>query len=102
LSRELEAVKAQRAVSSAFGIEKASEIAHTIGFWWSVASLDYFMSYTDRMAQQRITDLMRYTGTYIVGKPRVTNVLLSGEARRAIGLTEAELLKPFAKSGVKP
>lgn len=58
--REIEAVKAQRAVSSAFGIEKASEIAHTIGFWWSVANLDYFMSYTDQMAQQRITDLMRY------------------------------------------
>jgi zinc protease len=100
--RELEAVKAQRAVSSAFGIEKASEIAHTIGFWWSVSSLDYFMSYTDRMAQQRITDLMRYTGTYIVGKPRVTNVLLSSEVRRAIGLTEAELLKPFVKGGIKP
>ncbi len=98
--RELEAVKAQRTVSSAFGIEKASEIAHTIGFWWSVASLDYFISYTDRMAQQRITDLMRYTSTYIVGKPRVTNVLLSPDARRAIGLTERELLAPF-KSGVK-
>jgi zinc protease len=98
--RELEAVKAQRTVSSAFGIEKASEIAHTIGFWWSVASLDYFMSYTDRMAQQRITDLMRYTSTYIVGKPRVTNVLLSSDARRAIGLTEKELLTPF-KAGVK-
>ncbi|AMW03804.1 hypothetical protein GEMMAAP_01015 [Gemmatimonas phototrophica] len=98
--RELEAVKAQRTVSSAFGIEKASEIAHTIGFWWSVASLDYFMSYTDRMAQQRITDLMRYTSTYIIGKPRVTNVLLSSDARRAIGLTEKELLTPF-KAGVK-
>ena len=101
-SRELEAVKAQRAVSSAFGIEKASEIAHTIGFWWSVASLDYFMSYTDRMAQQRITDLMRYTTTYIVRKPRVTNVLLSADVRRAIGLTEAELLRPFVKGGIKP
>ena len=100
--RELEAVKAQRAVSSAFGIEKASEIAHTIGFWWSVASLDYFMSYTDRMAQQRITDLMRYTGTYIVGKPRVVNVLLSGETRRAMGLTERELLTPYKTGGIKP
>jgi zinc protease len=98
--RELEAVKAQRTVSSAFGIEKASEIAHTIGFWWSVASLDYFMSYTDRMAQQRITDLMRYTSTYVIGKPRVTSVLLSSDARRAIGLTEKELLTPF-KAGVK-
>jgi zinc protease len=100
-ARELENTKAQRAVSSAFGIEKASEIAHTIGFWWSVANLDYFMSYIDQMAQQRITDLLRYTGTYIVGKPRVTNVLLSSEARRAIALTQQELLAPI-KAGARP
>lgn len=96
-TRELEYVKAQRATSSAFGIEKASEIAHTIGFWWSVADLDYFMGYVDMMAKMRITDLMRYTRTYIVGKPRVTNVLLPREARQFLGLTEEELIK-----GVKP
>jgi zinc protease len=78
---ELESVKAQRAVSSAFGIEKASEIAHTIGFWWSVASLDYFMGYTDMMAQQRVTDLLRYTSTYIVGKPRLTSILIAPDVR---------------------
>ena len=99
---ELEAVKAQRAVSSAFGIEKASEIAHTIGFWWAVANLDYFLNYTDQMAQQRITDLMRYTSTYIAGKPRVTSVLLSPDARRSIGLTETELLAPAKGTGVRP
>jgi zinc protease len=79
-------------VSSAFGIEKASSIANTIGFWWSVANLEYFMGYTDQMAQQRITDLMRYTSTYIAGKPRVTSVILSSEAKKGLGLTEAELL----------
>lgn len=100
--RELEAVKAQRVTSSAFGIEKASEIAHTIGFWWSVASLDYFMSYNDRMAQERITDLMRYTTTYIKDKPRVTSVLLSKEARSEIKLTEDELLKPSIRPVVRP
>jgi zinc protease len=100
--RELEAVKAQRTTSSAFGIEKASEIAHTVGFWWSVASLDYFMGYTDQMAQQRITDLMRYTSTYIKGKPRLTSVLLSPEARKAIKLTEQELLTPQARPAVRP
>jgi zinc protease len=92
-ARELEYVKAQRATSSAFGIEKASEIAHTIGFWWSVANLDYFMGYVDMMAQMRITDLMRYTKTYISGKPRVTSVLLPSDARRALKLTEDELVK---------
>ena len=99
---ELEAVKTQRTVSSAFGIEKASEIAHTIGFWWSVANLDYFMGYTDQMAQQRITDLMRYTSTYIAGKPRLTSVLLSPQARKSIGLTEAELLTPAKRPVVRP
>ena len=100
--RELEAVKAQRTTSSAFGIEKASEIAHTIGFWWSVASLNYFMGYTDQMAQQRITDLMRYTTTYIKGKPRVTSILLSPEARKSITLTEQELLTPATRPVVRP
>ena len=74
----------------------------TIGFWWSVSNLDYFIGYTDTMAQQRITDLLRYTGTYIAGKPRVTNVLLSGEARRSIGLTEKELLTPVTRPLVRP
>lgn len=99
---ELEAVKAQRATTSAFGIEKASDIAHTIGFWWSVADLDYFMGYTDQMAQQRITDLMRYTTKYIAGKPRITSVLLSADARKELGLTEAELLEPAKRPAVRP
>ena len=96
-SRELEYVKAQRATSSAFGLERASDIAHTIGFWWSVSNLDYFLGYIDMMAQQRITDLMRYTRNYIVGKPRVTSVLLPSGGKQALGLTEDELIR-----GVKP
>jgi zinc protease len=85
-------VKAQRAVTSAFGLERASGLAQTIGFWWSVASVDYFMSYVENMAQQTPADLRRYTNTYIVNKPRVTGVLLSPESRRVLGLTEQQLL----------
>jgi zinc protease len=89
---ELEDVKAQRAVSSAFGIEKASSITHTIGFWWSVASLDYFMGYVDNMATQRLDDLRSYARRYIVGKPYIAGVLISPSARQRIRLTEADLL----------
>ncbi len=89
---ELEAVKAQRIVSSAFGRERASSIAQTIGFWWSVASLEYYMGYVDNMASQTAMDLKSYVDRYIVGKPRVTGVLISPQDRRAIGLTEAQLL----------
>jgi zinc protease len=93
---ELEAVKTQRIVSSAFGRERASSLAQTIGFWWSVASLEYYMGYVDNMASQTAADLKSYADRYIVGKPRVTGVLLSPQDRRTLGLTEAQLLGPRA------
>jgi zinc protease len=91
-AEELTSVKAQRAVESAFGLERASALAQTIGFWWSVADVEYFMGYVENMAKQTPADLRRYTDTYIVGKPRVTGILISPESRRALNLTEQELL----------
>jgi zinc protease len=90
--RELQHVKASRAVESSFGLERASDLAHTIGFWWSVSSLDYFLGYVDNMARQTLADLRRYAGTYIAGKPRLTGVLISPSDRAALKLTEAMLL----------
>jgi zinc protease len=89
---ELEPVKRQRAVETAMGLERASGLAHTIGFWWSVASLDYFMGYIDNMAKQTTADLRGYTGKYIVGKPRVVGVMIDPESRARIGLKESDLL----------
>ena len=89
---ELVAVKAQRAMESALGAERTSGLTHTIGFWWAVADVDYFLGYVDEMAKQTPEDLRRYAARFIVGRPRVTGVLLSPEDRRALGLTEAELI----------
>lgn len=88
---ELEAIKAHRAVTTAFGQERASENSHTIGFWWSVVGLDYYLRYIDEMAAQGPADLQRYARTYIVGKPHITGVMLPRGARAALRLTEAEL-----------
>ena len=89
---ELEAVKAQRAVSSAFGRERASGFSQTIGFWWSVANLEYYMGYVDNMAKQSLEDLRGYAAKYIVGRPRVTGVVIPADARQSIALTAADLL----------
>ncbi|CAN5684603.1 hypothetical protein BH23GEM1_BH23GEM1_00820 [soil metagenome] len=89
---EIAATKAHRAVSSAFDRERSSGFAHTLGFWWSVASLEYYMGYVDNMAAQTLSDLTGYAGKYIVGKPRITGVLIHPEARRALALTTAELI----------
>jgi zinc protease len=89
---ELEAVKAHRAVTSAFDRERASGFAHTLGFWWSVASLEYYMGYVDLMAQQTISDLRAYARRYIVGKPHIAGVLIAPEARQSLKLNADDLV----------
>jgi zinc protease len=91
-SDELEAVKAHRAVTSAFDRERASGFAHTLGFWWSVASLEYYMGYVDNMAQQSLEDVRTYARKYIVNKPHITGVLIAPDARQALNLTSGDLV----------
>jgi zinc protease len=88
---ELQAAQAHRSVTSAFGREQASAFAHTLGFWWSVASLEYYMGYVDNMANQNTADLRAYANRYIIGKPHVTGVLISPDGQRQIHLTVDEL-----------
>jgi zinc protease len=90
-AEEMALQKQQRAVGTALGLERASGFAHELGFWWSVAGLDYYMGYVDNMASQTPDQLRRYVRKYILGKPRVTGVLMSPEARREIGLRVEEL-----------
>jgi len=44
------------------------------------------------MAKQSLGDLRNYAAKYIVGKPRVTGVVIPADARRSIALTTADLL----------
>lgn len=90
-AEELEAVKAHRAVTTAFGQERATENSHTIGFWWSVVGLEYHLRYVDEMARQTPADLQRYARNFIIGKPHITGVMLPRGATRSINLTETEL-----------
>src|SRR6185436_19190813 len=87
---ELESVKAHRAVTSAFDRERASGFAHTLGFWWSVADLEYYMGYVDNMAKQTTGDLRAYASKYILGKPRIVGVLINPAAKQQISLTTQE------------
>jgi zinc protease len=91
-SEELDAVKAHRAVTSAFDRERASGFAHTLGFWWSVASLEYYMGYVDNMAQQTLEDLRAYARRYIVGKPHIAGVLIAPDARQTLKLLPGNLI----------
>lgn len=90
---ELEATKANRAVTTAFGAEKSSEFSHTIGFWWAVSGLEYYMKYNDEMAKRTPQDLRNYSNKYIIGKPHVVGAMMTPEDRARIHLTEDELAR---------
>ncbi len=91
-TENVDGVKRTRIVGTMESLERASGFAHQLGFWWSVTGLDYFYGYVDTMAKQTPDDLRRYAAKYIIGKNRVTGVLISPETRRAIKLTESELV----------
>jgi zinc protease len=85
-------VKEKRIVETMESLERASGFAQQLGFWWAVTGMDYFFGYNDTMAKQSPEDLRRYATRYILGRPRVTGVLLSTDTRRSLALTEAELI----------
>lgn len=90
---QLDATKAARAVQTTYGFDHPTDFAHTLGFWWSVSGLEYYMGYVDNMAAQTLQDLRGYAGKYIVGKKRVVGILLPPGVKERLGLTEADILR---------
>lgn len=76
---ELEVAKKRRSVESAFDLEEGASLAHTLGYWWSVSGLDYYLGYVDNMAGQSVQDLRTFATRYIVGKPYIIGALTRSE-----------------------
>jgi len=89
---ELESAKALLEADDLYSREKLSEYSHTVSFWWSTTGLEYFRGYLKRLRATSRADISRYVTTYVHGKPHVGLALVSEEALRASGLTEADLV----------
>jgi len=90
---QLDAAQKQLGIQALYEREQPSEWAHTVGFWWSVASLDYYRTYVPNMQKVSRADLARYAKKYIAGKPFVAGVLISPQDRQRIHLTTDQLLQ---------
>ncbi len=75
-NEELTNSKRAREVDAAFELDHPTEMAHTVGFWWSVLGLNYYMDYTTRMAAVTRADLRRYVRRYIHTAPAVAGALV--------------------------
>lgn len=89
---ELESAKTILESNDLFEREKASEYAHTLGFWWSSTGIEYFRTYHSKLRAVTRADINRYIKTYIQGKNHVGIALLSPEAKKQANLTEQDLI----------
>jgi zinc protease len=79
-TQELADAQTELGIQSLYEREQTSEWAHTIGFWWSVASLDYYRNYVPNMQRVSRSDLAQYARTYLVGKPYVVGLMMNPDA----------------------
>jgi zinc protease len=95
---QLSSAKTQARIGEEYQREQASTLAHSVGFWWAVKDLDYYLDYVKDLGSVTGSDFATLARTYMVGRPHVSGVLISPEARQQIGLTIQQLLN----AGVTP
>lgn len=71
----LKVVEKRRSVATAFELEESIGLAHTVGYWWSVAGLDYYLGYADNLSKRSAADLSGFVTRYLAEKPFVIGVL---------------------------
>lgn len=97
---ELTNSKRSRAVDAAFELDYPTEIAHTVGYWWSVLGLGYYMDYTTRMAAATRADLRRYVDRYIHRAPAVVGILVPRGDHTAVQGPVAAFLSELSGTAV--
>lgn len=89
---ELEAAKTILENNDLFDREKASEYAHTLGFWWSSTGIEYFRTYHAKLRAVTRADINKYLNMYVIGKNKVAVALATPEAKKEASLTEQDLI----------
>jgi len=85
---QLESAKNQLEIGEVYGQERPSAFAHTVGFWWAVAGLDYYLNYVDNLRKVGREDINYYVQKYIQNAPYVMGVLISPKDRQSVSIKE--------------
>lgn len=89
---QLETSKIQLANQDKFGKEVTSNYAHTLSFWWSSASLDYYFGYVDEIKKITRQDIKEYVRKYIKGQTSVKGLLLSPSMQKNWQVTDLDAM----------
>ncbi len=73
--KELEQAKLKLAVNELYDKESSLGFARSLGFWWSVSSLDYLQNYIENLQKVDRAAIFRYINRYIKGHNKVVAIL---------------------------
>lgn len=96
---QLEDVRRQLIVAHKFELNKPSDYAKTLAFWWGTTGMDYLTSYIPAMEKVSIPDIQKFVRKYFVGTPHITSVLVNDKQAKAAGISDTS--KPFVDSLLK-
>ncbi len=83
---QLENAKTILAINEQYGRQQPSQFVHTVGFWWGVAGLDYYLNYVDNLKKVTRKDIQDYLKKYVIDKSYVMGVLTSPEEKEKVEL----------------
>ena len=83
---QLENAKTILSINEQYGRQQPSQYVHTVGFWWAVAGLDYYLNYVDNLKKVTRKDIQDYLKKYVINKSYVMGVLTSPEEKEKVEL----------------
>ncbi len=83
---QLENAKTILSINEQYGRQQPSQYVHTVGFWWAVAGLDYYLNYIDNLKKVTRKDIQDYLKKYVIDKKYVMGVLTSPEEKEKVEL----------------
>lgn len=85
---QLDDVRRQLIIGHKFELNKPSDYAKTLAFWWGTTGLDYLSGYIPAMEKVTIPDIQKFVKKYMVNAPHVTSVLVNAKDAKAAGIVD--------------
>ena len=89
---QLETAKIKKANEEIYSREVTSNLVHSLSFWWSSASLDYYFSYVSEIQKITRKDIQDYVRKYIKRQPCVKGLLLNPGMQKNWNVTDLDAL----------
>jgi len=87
---QLETAKRQLDIQLQYRKEQTTSYCHTIGYWWSMANVDYLISYSKNINDVTRDDIKKFVRKYIKDIPKVSGLLLSAQMQSGMNINKYE------------